>query len=753
MQWQFRLAGVVWIALGVGLPAQGIAAPSIELSGGTTRIRFNDHLISDLAISVGAVTATPETRDGFMAFTISESSILGLASPSSSYRGPLSGRLAHEGGFELFWAPDRISLVGFELHPGLPPNAFEMRAVDGSLVFVLDNPHIQQSADGKEVLFQNMDLRLSGQLAERLGRPELEGLALGEAHIRAGVTNREIDGSSAPGISRAGGTCVPDYGGPVDVLLESMTSVDEAHCDATRVALAPAVRLQNVGTADVKWFRSIAPDGTAPLNVVGQHPFLVMHLYRTFNGRIEQIGRSDVKHAFFSANTPPCDCQWDQVLFNDCTDLYGAGTNSNRRYLAPREEVTASSTDWATTWNKTGSHFDGPPPDDLRGHDDGDHADGFEHRLTAPVADLTIPGASYRVEAWYVVQEDIDIFNSMGHRAVLPTPPVPPPPPDPPGPWTFPFDDVSLTNGSALDTWLDPVAPPPNAANVTVTTNPDEGELKVAVIATQLPSGLTHYEYALMNFDFDRQIDSFTVPLPPGATVWNAWFGDQDGVTGNDWAATVNAGGITFSAPAGNELDWGIMYNFAFDANAAPGDLQLTLGVLETGSPMALTPTAVAPATLIPVSEIEVALAGSGAGQVTSDPAGIDCAGDCAEIFTDGIALELAATTAPGSAFVRWEEGAVRVSLDLVLDFAIGGNRDLTAVFETCQGDVALGPQTVETPTVFHACESLSAGAGFEVASEVIFRAGQLIALHNGLSVTTGNGFRVEIVPEQSASP
>ena len=719
-------------------------AQTVELAGGVTEIALQRHLLEDLGISlVGAPDSHGIDEPERIEFQILDATRLGLALPGGSYRGPVSGYLVHAGGVELDWSGDHLSLAGFELHPGLPPNAFELRAADGSLAFVLDNPHPQPGADGTEFLFFDMDLRLSEQLAARLGRSELAGLAIGEAHVRAFVRSDGMAASVAQVVAEPDGAsalCVPDFDGPVDVLLESMTSVSETYHDADRVALAPAVRLQNVGAADVPWFRSIAPDGWGSFTVVGQHPFLVMNLYRFAGGRVEQIGRSDAKHAFFSGNTPPCDCQADQVLFNDCTDLYGASTNANRKYLAPRDEVTAST----GAWTRTGSHFDGSPEDDVRDHDAADHLDPFEHRLTAAVADLEVPGAEYRLEAWYVVQGDIDISNSMGHRQVVPTSG---------SPWTFPFADTALTEGSVLDVWVDPSAPPPGAGNVPITTDPAEGELRLAVISSVLPSGLFHYEYALMNFDFDRQIDSFSVPLPAGAHVQNVGFGDGDAAPGNDWVPAVNAGDITWQAPAGNELDWGTMFNFFFDAAAASSELATALGVFEAGdpgSPIELAATTVAPSTSIPVSQIEVFLAGAGSGRVESLPKGLDCAGDCVEVFADGSVVELAAIANAGSAFARWQEGGVSVGRDLALALLVAGDRDLTAIFEICEPDVALPPQVVASPAVFHACETLSAGADFEVASDAIFRAGRSIALGNGFTVGAGGSFRAEIVPEQS---
>jgi hypothetical protein len=51
---------------------------------------------------------------------------------------------------------------------------------------------------------------------------------------------------------------------------------------------------------------------------------------------------------------------------------------------------------------------------------------------------------------------------------------------------------------------------------------------------------------------------------------------------------------------------------------------------------------------------LSVAKNGSGAGTVSSSPAGIDCGGTCASRFDDGAAVTLTATPAPGSRFAGW---------------------------------------------------------------------------------------------------
>ena len=114
---------------------------------------------------------------------------------------------------------------------------------------------------------------------------------------------------------------------------------------------------------------------------------------------------------------------------------------------------------------------------------------------------------------------DENIFNSMGYRAVVPQLGTL---------WSFPFADLALTTGSVVDRWVDPATPQPGSSNTTITSVSGDSELnlKVAVKTSPLDSGLYHYEIALMNFDFDPQISSFSLPLAAGVEVRNLWFGD-----------------------------------------------------------------------------------------------------------------------------------------------------------------------------------------------------------------------------------
>jgi uncharacterized protein (DUF2141 family) len=85
---------------------------------------------------------------------------------------------------------------------------------------------------------------------------------------------------------------------------------------------------------------------------------------------------------------------------------------------------------------------------------------------------------------------------------------------------------------------------------------------------------------------------------------------------------------------------------------------------------------------------LSVSTAGSGAGKVRSDPAGIDCGGDCRQGFPQGANVTLAATPDDNSSFSGWSGACSGASetCTVTMDEA----RDVTASFETLPADAFL---------------------------------------------------------------
>ena len=58
---------------------------------------------------------------------------------------------------------------------------------------------------------------------------------------------------------------------------------------------------------------------------------------------------------------------------------------------------------------------------------------------------------------------------------------------------------------------------------------------------------------------------------------------------------TIGSDTISWEAPGGTGLDWGMFQRFEFDVDAAPVPSEVSLSVLESGAPTFLTAAVVAP--------------------------------------------------------------------------------------------------------------------------------------------------------------
>ena len=341
-----------------------------------------------------------------------------------------------------------------------------------------------------------------------------------------------------------------------------------------RVALGLSALLENVGQGTVAWGEAIAPPS---FGAVGAHPFLSMAFYRVdAAGAVVQLGLSGAKHAFRALNSG-CPCSSDNFMYPGCGDIYGVTTNVDRTWLGPRDEVTAYTGDW----QRVGSHFDrclalqpvGCDPalddmDDFRDHEGNSpvYHDSFEHRLEVPEAELSLAGATYFAEAWYLVAGDVTGFNNLGHRIVVPELAG--------STWAFPF-----ASDLVLGTVLQEV---PGATLQTLETG--EGRIQLGVSTRDLGGGMHHYEYALLNFDFDRRVEVLEIPLSEALVIANAGSTGL-GAAADLWAVDIQPDRIRWQAPFGEALDWGALVSFRFDANAAPVASRVTLAALETGTP------------------------------------------------------------------------------------------------------------------------------------------------------------------------
>jgi hypothetical protein len=197
-------------------------------------------------------------------------------------------------------------------------------------------------------------------------------------------------------------------------------------------------------------------------------------------------------------------------------------------------------------------------------------ADEFDRRMVVAEPELDVVGASYWLDAWYLIRDDVNIFNSMARVAVNPV--------FNSGSSMWGFTPGATSSGPAIDAWVAPGTSTASSAHVRSDTG--QGEYSLAVKVHDLGGGNRRYVYALMNFDFDAGFDRLALPLPQGVTVSNFGFADADTSAANDWTAAITCGELVWTAPPVGELDWGLMATFYFETVAEPvaGAVRLSAG-------------------------------------------------------------------------------------------------------------------------------------------------------------------------------
>jgi hypothetical protein len=514
---------------------------------------------------------------------------LSAAIGADGFHGFEGGGLRLTGGFRLRLGDRTYDFTQLELRASPGSTSLELVDAEGNAWLTTADAQWEFDLGTGRLRYLNADVRILPALAERLGDARYAGVGVGLLALDATLRGARVP--DLPTIVNAPPPC-GDWSGNVDVGLVNMSSIGQAGISTVNgrsvVVVLPSAELKNVGTANVPWFSKFTNLGVPPWN--DQHPFLVWQMTRTSGGVFEPLGRSDLKHAFLTINTGCAvgACTDSHVLGIDCADVYSTGTNNSVGSLAPRAEISASTGIWSHCGG-IASHFDtnGDCVQDFSGSGE----NSFTHGLKAAETDLQVAGASYYVEAFYIVRNDVNIFNSMGYRQVAPAKPA--------SVWTFPTVGAYAT-GPAINAWVNPTTPGAGADNRLLDTG--EGRVQLAVRTFEVPGNPARrrFAYALQNHDFDRRIKSLRIPFTTaGAILENIVYVDGDGFTANDWTAAVDAGGITWTAPAATtppaELDYASVVSFRFDSNLAAVPVQAALGVFEAGDPTSLALSTLAP--------------------------------------------------------------------------------------------------------------------------------------------------------------
>lgn len=518
---------------------------------------------------------------------------------------------------------------------------FELVIRDGKSGFVFFNieGHQFDFNPSQDILNVQMGrVLMSGEFAAAIGRPAEAGAIVGQINITAAmrpieiteVVDGEVKSDVLPALNSPEPGTVP---GP-DVIVGDVYGLAQfGGSSGTQVGLAVGTNSCNFGTENLNWF-------ALPNN---DHPVIPQNLYRMSGGaandeRFEQIGQSSVKHAFTALTQNLCNLVCNGVggtrLGSGCSDPYSASLNSgpnlgSRAWINPFSGAYPRG-DSATPPNNHGSHT---------------HT-GTSHRILTEIADLNTnlnPGATYYAEGQYVTPHEYawcqanpgqcNMYNNVSYRQYNVS--------GTGSPFTFSPAAETVRSKSAIVAWTGATLVP---------IQPDPGNDGVGIVAYKVtnPSpGVWHYEYAVYNQNLDRAIQSFSVPVgagvslnnigfhaPPQHPGWSAdgTFGDA-GFSSAPWTPAQTGNAITWSSETfaqnqnANAIRWGTMYNFRFDSNRPPQNMNAAVGFLKTGSPINVqiqgpSPAAIANASVSGQVTNSIGRGVAGARVTVSDPNG-----------------------------------------------------------------------------------------------------------------------------------
>lgn len=306
----------------------------------------------------------------------------------------------------------------------------------------------------------------------------------------------------------------------------------------------------NIGNLNLQWLSA----GT---------PGLAMNAYRLYDGRLIQVGLGNCKTACCAAagaGCGTCNGAGGSVLGAGCRDVYGGGFNGGQSHLGPRSVINGFSGAFTSYPQTTGN--------------------AIYRRLQVSANDLNpalFPGALYFVEGVYVGSDDAANSNGLNNATYKRA--------------TVSGGNMAVVAGSqqsgipAIRAWRDHglgAGVPDLSVTVATADVLGEGQFWYAFKARDLGNGQWRYDYAVFNLNSDRSGASFSVPIPAGVIVSNLGFSaplyhSGEVYSNAPWTASAASGPVMWSSPDtfasnpnGAALRWGTMYNFWFDANAAP---------------------------------------------------------------------------------------------------------------------------------------------------------------------------------------
>lgn len=570
-----------------------LAQQTWQVSGGVANVALLDSNIKSVDMTVnfsGLVPANTDQIGPAFGLKVSPRSTLTIFVQNGILQEIVKGTVTTSSGLVISRNGRKVSVPSLEIRPNGNLASYGLTAGPAGtkleyFTFVAGGGALYRKLGKLTMAYY--DMLIGHDLALALNQPDLEGLAFGTFGIIADI--RMTGGNPNdpdPVLPESNGM----EDGPVDVKMSrygdsTAGTVQQMARSGGRVAFSGGTESCNVGNVNIDW--KAKPDVRHP--VIGQGMYRLT--VKTRNGvnydRMEMLSVSWLKQGFLALNDPTCNAGGTPACTNstsgaalniNCTDIYGSSLNATQSsgsgQIRIRTEVNPL----------TGGITNGGVWSTMT------FPDAFTGRLNCLESDLSLanfPGAQFFFEGYYItagtggpdantpgVGGDLNLYNQIANRrGTLSFG----------SSWTFSANAEGLIYGVILDRWVTL-----SGASSTTAQPRTEGDAIIAVKVTNLNNGFYHYEYAIFNFNVNRKIREFAVPLIEGSTVQNIEFRDPDADGTNGWNGAVSGPFMVFNTPSSggtsNPIKWCELYNFSFDANIAPGgNNALRLGLNDAG--------------------------------------------------------------------------------------------------------------------------------------------------------------------------
>ncbi len=570
-------------------------------STGTLKKMIPEGGMLSMEVDLAKLGSRARGRSSVLRFEVPKDSFLPVLIFNNEVRTPMPGtvNLSGEGqlprGGKIKAGATRLVL---EATPWGSDHEMVIRDESGMTFFYLEGIGYNYDPQQELFYFDNARLLVSPSYAQELGDGSLAGMIVGSVSFRAQMRAIEItnmiDGEVQSDVLPAAPDAPTNSLGP-DVIVGDLNGLSQQDSGVVngQVGISVGTDSCNLGSENLDWFALPSND----------HPVIPQNLYRMSGGptndlRFEQIGQSNVKHAFTALA---------QNICGACNGVSGThlGINCSDPYVVSLNSGGTQHTLGSRAWiNPFTGNF--PANNSVNTHTGHTH-NVTSHRMLVNVDDLNTTlnaGATYYAEAQYITPHEYvwcqahpgqcNMYNNVSYRQYTVTGTTGP---------SFGFGTGGFTTQRqkpAISAWA--------GANTTK-IEPEPGIDGIGTLAWKVtnPSpGVWHYEYAIYNQNLDRGIQSFSLPMGTGVALTNigfhappqqpGWSGDGTfnnlGYSSTAWSSVKNAGDFNWSTETlaqnqnANAIRWGTLYNFRFDANAEPQMRLVTIGFFKNGSPI-----------------------------------------------------------------------------------------------------------------------------------------------------------------------